>query len=173
MDTLGPILISPVSGTSCPNIILNKTDLVSRESAAATLHWLAGIVPGARIVPAQNASIPPDVVMGHNPRPRFREGHHTVFHTHDTGEYDTLSLEIDGVRDVDRLASALVDPSLGLLRAKGFVRGLDGAFAAVHIVGRRALVEPAPSWIDGPGRLVCIGLAAEMDRAATLAAIKS
>ena len=152
-------------------IILNKTDLVSGESAGETLRWLAGIVPGAGIVPAQNASIPPDIVMGHRPQPRPREGH-TDLHAHDTAKYETLSLEIDGVRDVDRLAGALADSRLGLLRAKGFVRGLDGAFAAIHVVGRRALVEPAPSWIEGPGRLVCIGLAAEIDGAAVLAAIK-
>jgi G3E family GTPase len=146
-------------------IVLNKTDLVSREAAAATSRWLAGVVPGARIVPAQNAGIPPDIVMGHHPQPRLREGH-ADFHAHDTAGYETLSLEIDGVRDVGRLAGLLADPKFGLLRAKGFVRGLDGAFATIHIVGHRALVEPAPSWIEGPGRLVCIGLAAEMDRAA-------
>jgi len=151
-------------------IILNKTDLVSRESAAETSRWLAGIVPSARIVPARNAGIPPDIIMGRNPQPRLREGR-TDFHAHDTAGYETLSLEIHGVRDVDRLAGALADPGLGLLRAKGFVRGLDGTFATIHIVGRRALVEPAPSWVGDPGRLVCIGLAAEMDRAATLAAI--
>jgi G3E family GTPase len=151
-------------------IVLNKTDLVSRESAGETLRWLTGIVPGARIVPAQNAGIPPDIVMGHHLQPRLREGH-ADFHAHDTAGYETLSLEIDGVRDVGRLASLLADPRLGLLRAKGFVRGLDGAFATIHIVGHRAVVGPAPSRIEGPGRLVCIGLAAEMDRAATLAVI--
>jgi G3E family GTPase len=145
-------------------IVLNKTDLVSRESAAATSRWLAGVVPGARIVPAQNASIPPDIVMDHHPQPPLREGH--AFHAHDTAGYETLSLEIDGVRDVGRLAGLLADPRLGLLRTKGFVRGLDGAFATIHIVGHRAVVEPAPSRIEGPGRLVCIGLAAEIDRAA-------
>src|SRR5450631_412872 len=48
-------------------IVLNKTDLVSKESAAATLRWLAGIVPGARVVPARNASVPPDIILGRNP----------------------------------------------------------------------------------------------------------
>ena len=36
-------------------IVLNKIDLVSPESAAATSRWLAGIVPGARVLPARNA----------------------------------------------------------------------------------------------------------------------
>ena len=152
-------------------IVLNKIDLVSRQSAVATTRWLAATVPGARIVPARNAGIPPDIIMGRNPQPRANKGK-IAFSAHAISDYDTLSLEIDGPRDADRLAGALADPRLGLLRAKGFVRGSDGTFATIHVVGRRALVESAPAWIDDPGRLVCIGLAAEIDRAAILAAIK-
>ena len=87
---------------------------------------------------------------------------------HRTGDYETLSVEIDSPRDAERLASGLTDPGLGLLRAKGFIRRFDGTLATLHVVGRRSVLAPAPSWVEGPGRLVCIGLAAEMDRAAIL-----
>ena len=152
-------------------IILNKIDLVSPESAAATSRWLAGIVPGARVLPARNAKIPGDIILGQSEGPRAgkRQG---AFFAHEAADYETLSLEVDGVRDAEQLASRLADPRLGLLRAKGFVRGLDGAFVTLNIVGRRAQVARAPSSVEGPGRLVCIGVAAEMDRAATLAAIE-
>jgi G3E family GTPase len=150
-------------------IVLNKIDLVSAPSTAATLGWLARIVPGARVLPARNASIPPDIIMGRNPETRHTG--HMELHDHETTGFETLSLEIDGPRDADRLAGVLADPRLGLLRAKGFVRGLDGVLVTLQVVGRRALVEAAPSWVEGPGRLVCIGLTAEMDRAAILAAI--
>ena len=151
-------------------IVLNKIDLVSAPSAAATLGWLARIVPDARVLPARNASIPSQVIMGRDPEPRRPTGHMEL-HDHGTTGFETLSLEIDGPRDADRLSGVLADPRLGLLRAKGFVRRLDGVLVTLHVVGRRALVAPAPSWVEGPGRLVCIGLAAEMDRAAILAAI--
>jgi G3E family GTPase len=90
---------------------------------------------------------------------------------HRTVDYETLSVEIDSPRDAERLARGLADPRLGLLRAKGFIRNFDGTLATLHVVGRRSLVTSAPSWIEGPGRLVCIGLAVEMDRAAILATI--
>ena len=58
------------------------------------------------------------------------------------------------------------------------VRNVDllvrsGEFVTLHVVGRRSAVEPAPAWVEGPGRLVCIGVAAKMDRSAVLAALGS
>jgi G3E family GTPase len=151
-------------------ILLNKIDLVSRERLAATSCWLTKTVPGARILPVQNADIPPDVILGHDPT-RQVDKSRMPLSEHRTADYETLSVEIDSPRDAERLARGLTNPGLGLLRAKGFVRGPDGTLATVHVVGRRSLVAPAPAWVEGPGRLVCIGLAAEMDRAAILAAI--
>jgi G3E family GTPase len=151
-------------------VLLNKIDLVSREHAAATCRWLSETVPGARVLPVQNACVPLEIVLGLNPEPRPNKAQ-TEFSEHATTGYEALSLEIEGPRDADKLAQGLADPRLGLVRAKGFVRRPDGAFVTLHVVGRRSLIEPAPSWIDGPGRLVCIGLAAQIDRAAILAAI--
>jgi G3E family GTPase len=151
-------------------ILLNKIDLVSNEQAAATSGWLTETVPGARILPVQNADIPPDVIIGQTPERQVDTSRMPVAE-HRTADYETLSVEIDSPRDAERLARDLTDPGLGLLRAKGFIRGLDGTLATLHVVGRRSLVAPAPLGVEGPGRLVCIGLAAEMDRAAILAAI--
>ena len=154
-------------------IVLNKIDLVSRERADATASWLTATALGARVLPVQNANLPLEVIIG---QPRLAgsgagspSGHHA--HGHQTGHYKTLSLDIDQPCDAERLARKLAEPTLGLLRAKGFLRGLDGKLVTVHVVGRRAQVEPAPAWIEGPGRLVCIGLEAEINRDAILAAI--
>jgi G3E family GTPase len=151
-------------------ILLNKVDLVSDERAAATSCWLAETVPGARVLPVRNADIPPDVIIGQNPARQVDKSRMSISE-HRTGDYETLSVEIDSPRDVERLASGLTDPGLGLLRAKGFIRKFDSTLVTLQVVDRRSLVAPAPSWVEGPGRLVCIGLAAEMDRAAILAAI--
>jgi len=152
-------------------IVLNKVDLVSSERAAAIARWLAEIAPGARVVPAEKAEIPAEIILGGPPdlrliAPRLQPPRHR------TADYETLNLELDGSVDAGKLGRILADPRLGLLRSKGFLRGSDGAFVTLHVVGRRSQVEPAPSWIDGPGRLICIGFAAEMDRAAILAAIR-
>jgi hypothetical protein len=71
------------------------------------------------------------------------------------------------------LADALTTPDVGLLRAKGFVRGIDGRFVTVHVVGRRSVVESAPAWIEGPGRIVCIGLAGQINQTAIQAAVEA
>jgi G3E family GTPase len=150
-------------------ILLNKIDLVSRERADTILKWLAATVPGARVLSVRNANMPLDVIIGQN-RARMSGKDSAHASDHQAGDYETLSLEIDSRCDAERLAQNLADPRLGLLRAKGFLRGLDGKLATIHVVGRRSQVEPAPAWVEGPGRLVCIGLAAEIDRDAILAA---
>ena len=151
-------------------IVLNKIDLAPPEQVAATSRWLAGIAPGARILPARNAGVPIEVILGglSNAQPADNRPQPLK---HQTADFATLSLEIRHPVDADKLAHVLADPRLGLLRAKGFVRGLNGEFVTLHVVGRRASVVPAPARIEGHGRLVCIGLAAGMDRDAIEAAV--
>jgi G3E family GTPase len=154
-------------------VLLNKTDLISGEQLDSTSQWLAKTLPGVRVVAVRNADIPPEIMMGQHPR---REGGNSRMPRlsplgHQTDGYETLTFEIDTPCDPDRVARDLADPELGVLRAKGFLRAFDGGFMALHVVGRRSLVEPAPSWIDGPGRLVCIGLKPSMDSAAVLSAL--
>jgi G3E family GTPase len=154
-------------------LLLNKIDLVSPERFSDVSRWLGDTAPRARVVPAESADIPLDIIVGqHAPRqadtrltPRSGRQH--------TVDYETLSFEIDAPRDPERLAAALAATDCGLLRAKGFVRQVDGTFATFHIVGQRALVEPAPDWIEGPGRLVCIGLANQINRSAIEAAVEA
>ena len=153
-------------------IVLNKIDLVPPDRVAAISGWLAEIVPGARVLPAQKADIPPEIILGRQPEPqpiayRIKPSRHR------TAGYEALELEIDCPVDAERLAAVLADPDLALLRAKGFLQKLTGEFVTLHVVGRRSVVEPAPTWVEGPGRLVCIGIAAEMDRSAVLAALGS
>ena len=152
-------------------IVLNKVDLVSSQRAAAISRWLADIAPGARVVPAEKAEIPAEIILGGRPEPRSMAPRLPP-PRHRTADYETLNLELDSPVDAEQLGRSLADPRLGLLRTKGFLRRSDGAFVTLHVVGRRAQVEPAPSWIEGPGRLICIGFAVEMDRAAILAAMR-
>ena len=152
-------------------ILLNKADLVSPEQFDAVSRWLSDTVPGAHIVPTRKAEVPLEIVLGHYMRPKS-VGDLTISpgHRH-TADYETMSLDIDAPCDAGHLARHLAEA--GLLRAKGFVRGPDGSFASLHVVGQRAAVEPAPDWIEGPGRIVCIGLTHQINAPAISAAIKT
>jgi len=151
-------------------IVLNKVDLVQPEQVATTIRWLEGIAPGARLLPARNAAVPIEIILGGHPESRRADSQRQALE-HQTADYATLTLDIPHPVDAEKLARVLSDPRLGLLRAKGFLRNLDGELATLHVVGRRASVEPAPARIEGNGRLVCIGLAAGMDREAIEAAV--
>jgi G3E family GTPase len=153
-------------------VLLNKIDLVPPEQLGAVSRWLIETAPRARVVPSRNADIPLEIVVGQHSRRTADKALALQPRRDHTAEYQTLSFEIDAPRDPERLADGLAQADAGLLRAKGFVRRFDGTFATLHVVGQRAVVEPAPGWIDGPGRLVCIGLADQINRPAILAAVE-
>ena len=152
-------------------ILLNKIDLVALERLSIISRWLAETAPNVRVVPARRAHIPLEIVIGQHPRRQSNQDLTLPPKHHHTADYKTLSLGIDTPCDPERLAASLASVDTGLLRAKGFARRFDGTFSTVHVVGQRASVEPAPSWVDGPGRIVCIGLADQINEAAILAAI--
>jgi G3E family GTPase len=151
-------------------ILLNKSDLVSSKELDATSRWLAETVPGCRILPVRRAEVPLEVVVGqHAQQPPEKIRMPPLWHQ--TNAYETLAIEIDTPCDPEQLADGLTDSALGLLRAKGFVRRSDGTFATLQIVGRRWQTGTAPIGIDGPSRIVCIGLKTSIDKAAIEAAI--
>jgi G3E family GTPase len=152
-------------------ILLNKIDLVPPEGLSGISRWLAEIAPHARVVPARNADVPLEIIIGQHQR-RDKELTSPPGHHH-TADYKTLSLGIDTPCDPERLATGLACADAGLLRAKGFVRRHDGAFVTVHVVGQRWSIEPAPDGIEGPGRLVCIGVAEQINEAAIMAAVEA
>ncbi|MCW5701307.1 MAG: GTP-binding protein [Bradyrhizobium sp.] len=149
-------------------IVLNKVDLISPEQISATTAWLKQTATRARVLPAQRANLPPELILTRQDEQTkgrfFASGH-------DTAQLATVGFEIDGNGDPEALAQALADASLHLLRVKGIVRDRHGALVAVHVMGRRASVEPAPRAVQSPGRLVCIGVAHEIDAKAVADAI--
>jgi G3E family GTPase len=149
-------------------IILNKIDLVSKEQLAATLAWLSEAAPRARVLPAQNASLPPDLILTRHDE--HRSGRFLAT-GHDTTRLATVSLALTGNGDPEELARRLADPSLHLLRAKGFVCDASGTLTAIHVMGLRSSTAPAPIATSSLGRLVCIGLAHEINVEAIMAAI--
>ncbi len=79
--------------------------------------------------------------------------------------YDTKVFATDARCDADILALALTDPALGILRAKGFVRDLQGRRITIQIVGARHQTSPAPSDSITQNGVVAIGLKGRIDLA--------
>ena len=60
---------------------------------------------------------------------------------------DSLAVNL-GLADVQVLAEALACQDLGLLRAKGFARSVDGQIYAIQVVGRRWSVALGSTWMS-------------------------
>lgn len=151
-------------------VVLNKIDLASPERISAAADWLKQVAPRARILPAHYADLPADLILASHDTPpagRFFAG------GHDSGSLVAVNLEVAGNGDPEAFAQALADVSLRLLRAKGLVYDRHGTLVAVHVMGQRVSVDPAPAGTSGSGRLVCIGLAHEIEVNAVLTRIAS
>ncbi|MYF08730.1 MAG: GTP-binding protein [Rhodospirillaceae bacterium] len=147
-------------------ILLNKCDLAADPDAVEA--WLGEAAPTARIVRAERADVPIDVVLG------TRSGNAAIradgrFRDHTAG-YVAAELDPPAGADPEALARLLADPGHRLLRAKGFVRRADGAMAAIQVVGNRWTVSEAPP--EAPVGLVCIGMKEQADPAAIRRAIR-
>jgi len=151
-------------------VILSKVDLVPDQEAADTIGWLVGISPRAQVLSSERGDLPAEAILGEasvdEPRSDFMR-----FVRHGT-RYETINFESEHPADVGALADALTARALGLLRAKGFVKAPDGKLSAVHVVGDQRTIEPAPPWVSGASRLVCIGLAKKFDKTAVQALLE-
>lgn len=135
-------------------IILNKSDLASaaeRERARAQVALLA---PDARVLEAERAALPPEVVLGVDgrSRPLLDLGRLTPHLDH----HQAVAVEVKSTVDPTALAEALAAPGLDIVRAKGVVRGHDGAIYAIQAVGRRSEARQIRPPGDPRFGLVCI-----------------
>ena len=155
-------------------LILNKTELCSPTALAELNAWLPTMTtPGTPVVPANQARVPPELVLG------FHAGLSTG---PDTTTGDALArwvaqpiaqplapasdrfvnelLALSAPLDPQALLQGLGDPTAGIVRAKGWLTDLAGQRYLLQQVGRRIELLPlapdvAPS---GPDRLLVIGL---------------
>ena len=86
--------------------------------------------------------------------------------------FESVSLEFSHAVDCAWLAQALGAPELGLVRAKGLLRDLDGAGRVLQLVGARATVSPSAHPRLQDGRLMCITLRGRLDRARVMAILE-
>jgi G3E family GTPase len=153
-------------------VILNKADLVDAEALVKAEAWVRSVAPRASIVATRNAAVPMDVIVGTRLAPERGRGL-------DLGgpaatAFDTRAFPVSAPCDPAALAVALVDPALGILRAKGFVRDPDGRRMTIQIVGTRREVSPASPGVadyDTGDGLVAIGLKGRIDLGAIAAIV--
>ena len=159
-------------------IILNKTDLASREELTAIERRLRALNPFAQIHKAERCDVPLENVLGRNAfdlarilerEPEFlSEGAHE--HEHD-GDIASVSLTtmkpLDGDRLTAWLRALLADKGQDILRAKGIldIKGRNErlAFQAVHMMMEGDFQRP---WLPDEkrvSRIVFIGR--DLDRA--------
>ena len=146
-------------------ILLNKCDLAADPDAVEV--WLGEAAPAARIVRAERAAVPIDVVLGTRPGKAVVRAD-SRFRDHTAG-YVAAELDPPAGADPEALARLLADPAHCLLRAKGFVRRADGAMAAIQVVGNRWTVSEAPA--GARLGLVCIGMKGQADLTAVARAV--
>jgi len=163
-------------------LVLNKIDLVPAQRRAALHAWLATAAPGAKLLDAVRGALPPeallDVDLGADANRVRRRGAPRFENLRPQAsaetQFERLEATLAQPVDAGALAQALAQPALGVIRAKGVLRDLDGATVALQVVGARGVIT-AHQRQAAAGRLVCIGLKGRLDRAAvqaTLAAVR-
>lgn len=154
-------------------IVLNKSDLVAPAALDEAYVWLGSKAPRARVVTAVHAQVPAGVLLGsplaqaqHDKTPWTPSGKIRAPVAHDAAAlYESASFTTDLALDVAGLAHNLARPDLGLLRAKGLLRDLDGSMKSLQMVGARWEVTVHAAADAKPGRLVCIGMKGSVDKA--------
>ncbi len=143
-------------------IVLNKIDLLDTDSLAAVSGWLGNLIPGARIVPSRRGDVPVAVLLGAHfetvaTRMRTDFSHHPHYASF-LIESEQLCSRTDAARFIDALPNSV-------LRAKGFVRLVDGHTLLLQRVGRRATLDDAPASTSTRTQIVLIGLQDRIDPA--------
>jgi G3E family GTPase len=144
-------------------IVLSKTDLIGADEQRRVRAWLAGEVPGARVLEGHGGNLFTALVLGgsvHEATPTHRYGDDHA------DRFATWSFAEDRPLDGHALRAALAALPPSVLRAKGIVtlaEAPDERFV-LQLVGRRHSLLPQPTVVPAGGSvIVCIGLAGELD----------
>lgn len=148
-------------------VLLNKTDLASRQQLDALRGWIDEIAPRSRVVETVHASAPLDLLFGVDRLDDSSTASVTSRHP----SFATWTYENEHPLAYRRVREALETLPANVVRAKGLLHLADAPemrFVA-HLVGRRVSIDVSGRWDGVPVRstLVFIGLPGALD-AATL-----
>jgi cobalamin biosynthesis protein CobW len=108
-------------------VVLNKADLVDKETLEALRTQIAAAAPRVKVMAAREGAIGADVLLGVSAAAEDdldqRPSHHDAAGEHDHDDFDTFVVTIGAVRDPDALVDRLVQATRAhdILRVKGFV----------------------------------------------------
>jgi cobalamin biosynthesis protein CobW len=149
-------------------VVLNKTDLLTAEEAAAISDEIRKKVPRAiKIVATREGNVPASVLLGLSAAAEndlaARPSHHDNLAEHDHDDFETFIVEVPELASADDLAARAKDVAKAhdVLRVKGFA-AVDGKPMRLLLqgVGSRVDTRYERPWRDGEarvGRLVVIG----------------
>lgn len=145
-------------------LLLSKRDQVDEAIAAEVESALAQWAPQARRWSGHARDVAPELLFGWPGLERAEGGverwaGRSMRPLHEA--FVSLAVQVPDAVDPRDLAQRLADPTLGLLRAKGFVRDATGAGWLLQLAAGRCELTPA-AWA-GEGRLVLIGLRDRFD----------
>lgn len=132
-------------------LVLTKADLLDADAfghlqTVIGLHW-----PSKSLVTAAHGHVPNSLLLGALSKGDWKR---RAVVTDDA--YRSVSLVMNSITDVEQLVQCLMKPSMGVIRAKGFVDDWSGRCAHIQIVGQRAEISYA---LEPKMRgLVCIGI---------------
>jgi G3E family GTPase len=138
-------------------VILNKTDLVPRDTLKTTREWLTTHAPQAWIHETRDAAVPPEVrgsLATPSSMPAIR--HESPDHDH---VFATWRFETARLFDAEKLRALLDDMPPGIIRAKGIVRTGDAPDQAsvFQFAGRSREMKICGHSTQGHSQIVFIG----------------
>lgn len=133
-------------------VILSKTDLADPAAAHATFAWLEEHWPGKPVIDAPQGKVANALVLGNiaGGAPGYDQAPHA------DDQYTSVVFHPSAPCDMTAISAALSDPTLGIVRAKGYLDDVSGKRGLIQIAGGRC----ETSFPDTPGEpgVVCIGL---------------
>ena len=166
-------------------VLLGKTDLAEPTAIAGLRTWLAEVAPQAVCIEMQHGRIEHTLLLADRvgfDQPAANRGlassrssalasakgaispasSHLA-----TTLFTSLSVRFAQPVRIDEITEVLTDPAMGVARAKGLLSATDGTRWLVQQVGRRVETRGVDKPTETePGRLVVIGVRAELDVAA-------
>ena len=135
-------------------VVVNKSDLINEDDLHSITSLIASINPTVEVVASEHSRVATELILDNLLRESaassvaLTEAHLEHFESH--------AIDLPERVDVQAVATYLSTQVGAVLRAKGFVRDLDGALKTLQVVGQRATVSEAPE--DAVPGLVCIGI---------------
>lgn len=136
-------------------VLFNKVDLISRENRKMTLNWLNEIAYKTPVIETNRSVVPPVVLLRDFDRQTKKIN--TALAPHQPSNFRTSLSVPDMLVDPAEFAERLILENSGLIRAKGFVKALDGTMQTIQIVGKRIEIAQAPDGVETGVVTISIG----------------